>query len=152
MTGYVLFGIAMARTPSLPRLAGILVAVGAPTHLLGFGVAQLVSPSLWPIAVVGSVILGAGLAWPGYRLWHTRRRLRSISRRHEGMAIGTGPVDRVPRAGHVLEPVPPRRAVGPSACASGHPVPAPGAAASSPHRPASALGREPHDLAPASTR
>ena len=71
MTGYVLFGIAMARTPSLPRLAGILLAVGAPTHLLGFGVAQLVSPSLWPIAVVGSVILGAGLAWLGYRLWHT---------------------------------------------------------------------------------
>ncbi len=70
MIGYVLFGIAMTRTPSLPRLAGILVAVGAPTHLLGFGVAQLVSPSLWLIAVVGSVILAAGLAWPGYRLWH----------------------------------------------------------------------------------
>ena len=70
MIGYVLFGIAMTRTPSLPRLAGILVAGGAPTHLLGFGVAQLVSPSLWPLAVVGSVILGAGLAWSGYRLWH----------------------------------------------------------------------------------
>ena len=71
MTGYALLGIAMARTPPLPRLAGILLAVGAPTHLLGFGLAQLVSPSLWPIAVVGSVLLGAGLAWPGYRLWDT---------------------------------------------------------------------------------
>ena len=72
MIGYVLFGIAMTRTaPSWPRLSGILVAVGAPAHLLGFGLAQLVSPALWPIAVVGSVSLGAGLAWPGYRLWRT---------------------------------------------------------------------------------
>jgi hypothetical protein len=69
MVGYVLFGIAMTRSAVMPRLAGILVAVGAPSHLIGFGVAQLVSPALWPIAVVGSILLGAGLAWPGYRLW-----------------------------------------------------------------------------------
>ena len=25
----------------------------------------------WPIAILGSVCLGAGLAWPGYRLWQT---------------------------------------------------------------------------------
>ena len=71
MIGYLLFGIAMTRTPSLPRLAGILVAVGGPTHLLGAGLAQLASPAWWLIAVFGSVSLGAGLAWPGYRLWHT---------------------------------------------------------------------------------
>jgi hypothetical protein len=72
MIGYVLFGIAMTRAaPSWPRLSGILVAVGAPAHLLGFGLAQLASPALWPIAVVGSVSLGAGLAWAGYRLWRT---------------------------------------------------------------------------------
>ena len=70
MTGYVLLGIAITRTPSLPSLTGILVAVGTATHLLGFALAQHHSPSLWPIAVVGSVSLGAGLAWPGYRLWH----------------------------------------------------------------------------------
>jgi hypothetical protein len=69
MIGYVLLGIAMIRTAALPRLAGILVAVGAPSHLIGFGLAQLVSPALWPIAVIGSILLGAGLAWPGYRLW-----------------------------------------------------------------------------------
>ena len=71
MIGYVLFGVAMIRTPTLPRWAGILVAVGAPAHLLGFGIAQLVSTAAWPIAILGSVTLGAGLAWPGYRLWHT---------------------------------------------------------------------------------
>ncbi|MDP9219262.1 MAG: hypothetical protein M3P23_01840 [Actinomycetota bacterium] len=70
--GYVLFGIAMMRaTPSWPRLSGIFVAVGAPAHLLGFGLAQPVSPALWPIAVAGSMSLGAGLAWPGYLLWRT---------------------------------------------------------------------------------
>ncbi len=41
MVGYLLFGLAMIRTASLPRLAGILVAVGAPAHLIGFGLAQL---------------------------------------------------------------------------------------------------------------
>jgi len=67
--GYVLFGIAMIRTATLSRWAGVLVAVGAPTHLLGFGIAQLVSTAAWPIAIVGSVSLGAGLGWAGYRMW-----------------------------------------------------------------------------------
>jgi hypothetical protein len=68
MVGYALFGIAMTRT-ALPRLSGFLVAVGAPAHLLGFGMAQLVSVVLWPVAVLGAVSLGAGLALPGFRLW-----------------------------------------------------------------------------------
>jgi hypothetical protein len=71
MTGYVLFGVAMTRTATLPRWAGVLVAVGAPAHLLGFGIAQLVSTAAWPIAILGSASLGAGLACAGYRLWHT---------------------------------------------------------------------------------
>jgi hypothetical protein len=71
MIGYGLFGVAMTRTPTLPRWAGILVAVGAPAHLLGFGIAQLVSTAAWPIAILGSVGLGLGLGWSGYRLWHT---------------------------------------------------------------------------------
>ncbi|MFL5514000.1 MAG: hypothetical protein ACJ8CN_16370 [Gemmatimonadales bacterium] len=71
MIGYVLFGVAMIRTATLPRWAGVLVAVGAPAHLLGFGIAQLVSTAAWPIAILGSVSLGAGLVGSGYRLWHT---------------------------------------------------------------------------------
>jgi hypothetical protein len=74
MIGYLLFGIAMAKTATLPRLSGVLVAVGAPAHLLGFGVAQLVSTAAWSVAVLGSVSLGAGLAWPGYRLWRMPSR------------------------------------------------------------------------------
>src|SRR4051812_34840223 len=66
MVGFVLFGIAMARTATLPRSSGILVALGAPCHLIGFAVAQFVSPSLWIVAILGSVALGAGLAWAGY--------------------------------------------------------------------------------------
>ena len=71
MIGYILFGVAMIRTATLPRWSGVLVAMGAPAHLLGFGIAQLVSTAAWPIAILGSVSLGAGLAWPGYRLWRT---------------------------------------------------------------------------------
>src|SRR4029434_894301 len=37
MVGYILFGIAMIRTATLPRWSGVLVAVGAPAHLLGLG-------------------------------------------------------------------------------------------------------------------
>jgi hypothetical protein len=70
MIGYILFGVAMIRTATLPRWSGVLVAMGAPAHLLGFGIAQLVSTAAWPIAILGSASLGAGLAWAGYRLWH----------------------------------------------------------------------------------
>jgi hypothetical protein len=66
--GYVLSGVAMIKTTTLPRWPGVLVAVDAPAHLLGFGIAQLVSTAAWPIAISGSVSLGAGLAWAGYRL------------------------------------------------------------------------------------
>lgn len=69
VVGYALFGIAMTRTATLPRLSGILVAVGGPAYLLGAGVAQFVSPIVWAVAVLGSAGLGAGVAWPGYRLW-----------------------------------------------------------------------------------
>src|SRR5215212_301180 len=69
MVGYALFGIAMTRTATLPRLSGIFVAVGGPAYLLSLGISLIVSPAVWPVAVLGSASLGVGLAWPGYRLW-----------------------------------------------------------------------------------
>ncbi len=69
--GYILFGIAMTKTATLPRWSGVLVAVGAPAHLVAAGISVLVSTAAWPVAVLGSVSLGAGLARPGYRLWRT---------------------------------------------------------------------------------
>jgi hypothetical protein len=79
MIGYVLLGIAMIKTAIAPRLSGILITIGAPAHLIGFALAQLVDPALWPIAITGAVSLGAGLAWPGYLMWRgslpTRRLL-----------------------------------------------------------------------------
>jgi enamine deaminase RidA (YjgF/YER057c/UK114 family) len=71
MIGYALLGIAIIRTPTLPRLSGVLVAVGAPLHLLGFGISQLVSTAVWVVAVIGAACLGAGLGWPGYQLWQS---------------------------------------------------------------------------------
>jgi hypothetical protein len=69
VVGFVMFGTAMAKTATLPRASGFLVAVGAPFQVVGFAVAQTVAPALWTVAVLGSVALGAGLAWPGYQLW-----------------------------------------------------------------------------------
>jgi hypothetical protein len=71
VVGFVTFGVAMAKTASFPRPSGLLVAIGAPSQVVGFALAQLVSPGLWAVAVLGSVALGAGLAWPGYRMWQT---------------------------------------------------------------------------------
>ena len=72
MVGFVMFGTAMTRIATFPRAAGILVALGAPLHLIGFGLAQFASPVLWPLAVLGSAALGAGLALPGMVLWQGR--------------------------------------------------------------------------------
>jgi hypothetical protein len=69
VVGFILFGMAMVKTATLPRVSGLLVAVGAPIQVVGFGLAQTVSPALWISAILGSVALGAGLGWPGYRLW-----------------------------------------------------------------------------------
>ena len=69
VVGFVMFGLAMAKTSSFPRPSGLLVAVGAPVQLVGFALAEFASPALWAVAVLGSVALGAGLAWPGYRMW-----------------------------------------------------------------------------------
>ena len=79
MVGYLLLGIAMIRSSALPRWSGVLVAVGAPAHLLGFGMAQLVSVAFWPVAVLGAVSLGAGLALPGFRLWQTGAASRAAA-------------------------------------------------------------------------
>jgi hypothetical protein len=72
VVGFVLFGLAMVKTATLPRSSGMLVAVGAPAQVFGFALAQTVSPALWTVAVLGSVALGVGLAWPGYQLWQRR--------------------------------------------------------------------------------
>jgi hypothetical protein len=66
--GYLLFGVAMTKT-ALPRWSGVFVAVGAPAHLLGLGISLLVSTAAWPVAILGSVSLGLGLGWSGYRMW-----------------------------------------------------------------------------------
>lgn len=69
IAGYVILGISIATSRVFPRWSGVLIAVGAPVHLVGFGVAQLASPALWFVAVLGSLALGSGLAWCGYRMW-----------------------------------------------------------------------------------
>jgi hypothetical protein len=56
-----------------PRNRRIFVAVGAPAYLLGAGVAQLVSPALWAVAVLGSASLGGRSGLAGLRLWQQMR-------------------------------------------------------------------------------
>jgi hypothetical protein len=65
--GHDLLGVCEVRTVTLPGWAACR-ALGVPADLLGFVIAQLVSTA-WPIAIMRCLSLGAGLAWPGYRLW-----------------------------------------------------------------------------------
>src|SRR4029453_7632005 len=89
MIGYTLFGVAMIRTATLPRWARVLVAVGALTHLLGFGIGELVTTAAWPIAIFGSLSLGVGLGWASSRLWHTPTTPEKKRRRRP---TGSGPL------------------------------------------------------------
>jgi hypothetical protein len=61
--GYVLLGVAIARSGVLPRGAGILLAVGGP--IVAF------SPPIGILAVLvlGHALFGSGLIWLGYALW-----------------------------------------------------------------------------------
>lgn len=63
MGGFVILGIVIAK--SIARWSGIAMAIGAPLHLVGFGVAQLGRPALWFIAIVGAFLLGGGLVSTG---------------------------------------------------------------------------------------
>jgi hypothetical protein len=78
MIGYLLFGVAMIRTVTPPRWAGVLVAVGAPAHLLGFGIAQLVTTAAWPIAILGQ------------RVSRRRARLGGLSALPDADRLGRG--------------------------------------------------------------
>jgi len=80
MIGYVLFGIAMTKTATLPRLPGVLVAVGAPAYLVAAGISALVSTAAWPVAVLGSVSLGAGKGRPQTRTSGTSRTARRAAK------------------------------------------------------------------------
>ncbi len=68
MGGYVTLGIAISRSSTFSGRPGVLVGVGAPIHLIGFGVAQLAAPALWFVAVLGAAALGAGLALCGAQI------------------------------------------------------------------------------------
>ena len=65
-----LSGVAMIRRNIASLVRGV-GCCGRSGPFAGFGIAQLASTAVWLVAIVGSVSLGAGLAGPGYRLWHT---------------------------------------------------------------------------------
>jgi hypothetical protein len=66
VVGFVLFGVAMAKTASFPRPSGLLVAVGAPCQLTGSPwpssshrrCGPLPSLGVWPLAPVTSPPVG----------------------------------------------------------------------------------------------
>lgn len=60
VVGFVLLGIAVARTQALPSRAGILIVLGAPAF--GLGGAAL---GLDAVFVAGGLVLGTGLLWLG---------------------------------------------------------------------------------------
>ena len=70
--GFILFGIATLRARVLPRQAGILMAIGSPLQLVGGVLSQFVFEPLFIVVILGTLVLGLGLAWAGYWLWSSK--------------------------------------------------------------------------------
>jgi len=70
--GFILFGIATLRARVLPRQAGILIAIGTPLLLVGGVLSQRVFEALFIVVILGTLVLGLGLAWAGYWLWSSK--------------------------------------------------------------------------------
>lgn len=66
--GFILFGIAIQRSHVFPPWSGILIAAGWSLFMICAPLALFVFEPLWILAVLGTVILGFGLAWVGYVL------------------------------------------------------------------------------------
>jgi hypothetical protein len=70
--GYIMFGIATMRARVLPRLGGLLIAIGAPIYFLGAPAIPVLGPEsviVTVIETIGATAFGAGFAWLGYSLW-----------------------------------------------------------------------------------
>lgn len=66
--GFILFGIAIQRSHTLPPWSGILIASGWSLFIISAPLALLVFEPLWIFAILGTVMLGLGLGWVGYAL------------------------------------------------------------------------------------
>jgi hypothetical protein len=73
VVGFVMFGLAMARIPTLTRPSGLLVAVGAPLQVFGFALAQTVSPALWSVAILAAWLSAPALPGLGISSGRNRR-------------------------------------------------------------------------------
>jgi hypothetical protein len=69
LVGFILFGIAVRRSPDLSPWSGFLIAAGWPLFMLGGALSQAVLEPLWSLAILGTILMGLGLAWVGYALW-----------------------------------------------------------------------------------
>lgn len=78
--GYALFGFAMLRSNVLPRLATVLLVVGA---ILGMIPPQPLGAMPWAGLVLGGVLYGAGAVWLGYRLWRDGPQLLGAPSDHQ---------------------------------------------------------------------
>jgi hypothetical protein len=63
VVGYILFGIALLRASALPRVATLLLIVGAILANLPPGLVPML------ILIAGGVVWGIGATWLGYVLW-----------------------------------------------------------------------------------
>ncbi len=79
LVGFPLFGIALRRARDLPAWSGILIAVGWPLFIIASGLALTVFEPLWNLAVLGTFLLGVGLAWAGYAMWSEKAQTEVVA-------------------------------------------------------------------------
>ena len=70
--GFLVLGIAIGRSRAFPAWSGVLIAGGWLLFTISAPLALFVFEPLWILVILGTVILGAGLAWIGFVLFRSR--------------------------------------------------------------------------------
>jgi hypothetical protein len=69
--GFIILGIAIGRSRAFPASSGALIAGGWLLFMISAPLALFVFRPLWILVILGTVMLGTGLAWIGFVLFNS---------------------------------------------------------------------------------
>jgi hypothetical protein len=71
LAGFIFLGVAIGRSRAYPASSGVLIAGGWLLFMISAPLALFVFRPLWVLVILGTVMLGAGLAWIGFVLFNS---------------------------------------------------------------------------------
>jgi hypothetical protein len=73
--GFIILGIAIGRSRAFPAWSGALIAGGWLLFTVSAPLALFVFEPLWILVILGTVLVGAGLAWIGFVLFNSTEQV-----------------------------------------------------------------------------